>query len=493
MIQSRENIQKFYVTTPIYYVNDVPHIGHAYTMVLADVLARWHRLRGDKVFFLTGTDEHGAKIEKAAQDNHELPQDFVDKISEKYKDSWQKLNISYNRFLRTTEESHSRAVTNIINRIWENGDIYKGEYEGWYCVPDETFLTNLQLIKGACPFCGREVKRVKEEAYFFRLSKYKDALLKLYAEEKSFLAPDNLANEIIARVSAGLKDLDITRTTVKWAIAFPKDKEHYVYVWVDALTNYLSGLDWPESGKFEEFWPPTVQIVGKEINWFHAVIWPSMLLSAGLELPKTILAHGWWTVNGEKMSKSKGNVVDPVKIVEKYSADALRYFFVREMPIGSDGNFSETNLINRINNELVADLGNFLNRVVTMAEKFDGTIAGTPELESKLDMKGIMDSMAALNIYGAIEKIWEFLRAANKYVNDNSVWSLEGAKKSNALYNLLESARIIAILISPFMPETAQKISMQLGVPLGGIDECKFAAYAGKVTKGEYLFQKIRR
>jgi methionyl-tRNA synthetase len=482
--------KKFYITTPIYYVNDKPHIGHAYTTIIADILARWHRIKGEKVFFLTGTDEHGEKVEKAAKDVGKSPKEFVDEIVEQFKSTWKKLNISYDDFIRTTEERHEKVVIEVIKKIAENGDIYKGEYEGWYCTPCESFWTEIQLKNGKCPQCEREVKRLKEESYFFRLSKYQEKLLKFYEENPEFLSPSFRAAEIINRVKGGLKDISITRTTVKWAIPFPLDTKHFIYVWVDALINYISALGL-ESEKFNEFWPADVHLVGKEINWFHSVIWPAMLMSAGFELPKKVFAHGWWTVEGKKMSKSLGNVVNPVEIAEKYSADALRYFLVREMPLGDDGDFSEKSLIARINGELVADLGNLVYRVVTLAEKFDGKIEGEPELEKNLDLEKIDDFMEKFDLFNALNEIWKFVRAANKYINEKEVWKLKDKELANALYNLLEACRIIAILIYPFMPSTAEKINEQLGVKLGSLKDCKFKKFEGKVKKGEYLFKKV--
>ncbi len=489
--QHGDHISKFYITTPIYYVNSVPHIGTAYTTIMSDILARWHRIAGDDVFFLTGTDEHGEKVAKAASANGESPKEFTDRISVKFIDVWKKLNISYDRFIRTTEAEHTKTVDRFVQLLSDSGDIYKGEYAGWYCVPDETFLTELQLVNGKCPECGREVKWVKEEAYFFRLSKYKDRLLEYYKSHKDFLSPEFRSKEISNRVEGGLKDLDITRISVDWAIGFQPDPKHYIYVWIDALTNYLTGIDWPDGEKFKEFWPADVHVVGKEINWFHSVIWPAMLMSAKMELPKKVFAHGWLTVAGEKMGKSKGNAIDPVQLADRYSADALRYFCAREIPFGRDGDFSEAKLVERINNELVADLGNFLNRVVTMAEKFGGKIEGEPELEGKLDLDGIRKSMDELDTLSALDVIWKFLGELNKYVNDKAVWKLKDKELSNALYNLLEGARIMSILISPFMPDTAARMAEQIGVKLGTLKDCKFGEFNGKVSKKGFLFKKV--
>ena len=482
--------EKFYVTTPIYYVTDAPHIGNTYPTVAADIIARWHRLRGEKVFFLTGTDEHGEKVQKAADAAKEEPKVFVDKISLRYKEAWKTLGISYDKFIRTTDPEHLDAVARFISKLVENGDVYKGQYEGWYCVPDESFFTELQLKDGKCPDCGREVKKVKEDSYFFKLSKYQDRLLELYDKNEDFLSPKLRRQEVINRVKGGLKDVSMTRTTVKWAVPFPGDKDHFVYVWVDALINYISALGWPD-GTFKVFWPADVHIVGKEINWFHSVIWPAMLMSAGIELPAMIFAHGWWTSEGKKMSKSLGNFVDPVSLSSKYSVDAIRYVLMREMPFGEDGDFSEESLKARINGELVADLGNLVYRVLTLAEKFDGKFDGSADLEKHLDVVGIDESMDRLDYYGALEKIWAFIRSSNKYINDNKVWSLKGAEMSNALYNLLEACRICSILLYPFMPDTAQSIAQQLGVEMGTLKDCKFGAFTGKPKRGKMLFEKV--
>ena len=484
------DLPKFYVTTPIYYVNDKPHIGHAYATIVADVLARWHRLKGDDVFFLTGTDEHGEKIETAAKNAGKAPKEFVDGIVVTFKDAWRQLDISYDYFIRTSDQSHEAIVAELIKKLAASQDVYKGYYEGWYCVPDESFWTELQLVDGKCPVCEREVKRVKEETYFFRLSKYQDRLLKLYEQNPDFLSPKSIAKEIINRVKDGLKDVSITRTTVKWAVPFPLDKNHYVYVWVDALSNYITALDWPTGEKFNEFWPADVHIVGKEINWFHSVIWPAMLFSAGIAPPKMVFAHGWWTVDGKKMGKSLGNAIDPITLANKYSLDALRYTLLREMPLGDDGDFSEKTLIVRLNNELAAELGNLLTRTLTIVEKFNGEITGRPELESSLDVKKIDDLMDKMDTFNAISEIFAFIKATNKYINDKEPWKQEADALGNVLYNLLEAIRVIGILVSPFMPGTTEKINSQLGVPKGALKDCKFGKFTGKPKKGEYLFQK---
>ena len=472
-------------------MTDAPHLGHAYTTIIADTLARWHRLKGDDVFFLTGTDEHGSKIEKAAKAANLSTREFSDKIVVTYTNLWSLLRISNDSFVRTTDARHEETVPKIIERVKANGDLYLAEYEGWYCVPDETFFTDLQLKDGKCPECGRAVERLKEKSYFFRLSKYQDRLLKFYEDNPDFLSPESRSLEIINRVKGGLKDLSVSRSAVKWGVPFPGDPDHTVYVWVDALINYLSALGWPDGQKFSDYWPPDVHIVGKEINWFHSVIWPALLFSAGIEPPKRVFAHGWWTVEGEKMGKSKGNAISPTEVVGKYSVDAFRYFLISEMPLEDDGDYSEKKLVSRINGELVADLGNLLYRVISLAEKFDGKIEGKPELEDALELSSIGVFMEKVDPHSALEAVWKFVRRSNKYVNDRKVWELKGAELGDALYNLLEACRIIAILISPFMPDTAEAICAQLGVRLGTLEDCRFGPFEGKVKKGAYLFKKV--
>lgn len=482
-------MEKFYITTPIYYVNDKPHIGHAYTTIIADVFARWHRMKGEKVFFLTGTDEHGGKIEKAAAEKNKTPQQLVDENCQKYKITWEKLNVSYDKFIRTTDEYHESAVKAFIKKVWDNGDIYKGEYEGFYCLPDERYITESELVGGKCPDCGRDVQKIKEEAYFFRLSKYKEQIVKLI--ENGLIIPEKNANEILSRLNGELKDLDITRKSVSWGIKFPFDESHSVYVWFDALLNYLSALNWPDGSEFKEFWPADIHLVGKEIVWFHSVIWPAMLLSAGLSMPKTVMAHGWWTVEGRKMSKSIGNVVDPVEMADRYSADAFRYFLLREKPTWEDGDFSESALKERINGELMANLSNLVARVLTIAARFDGRIEGKVELEDFMKKEDIIEDFEKNDLYSALNLVFEGVRKINKYVNDKEPWKLQGKELANVLYNSLEAIRISAVFLKPFMPSTAEKIEKKLGINSQSLDDAVFREFTTKVERGENLFNKV--
>ena len=480
---------KFYITTPIYYVNDKPHIGTAYTTVIADIFARWYRLSGKEVFFLTGTDEHGGKIEKSARDKNKTPLELVNENSQKYKAVWEKLNISYDKFIRTTDPLHEAAVQKFIKKVWDDGDIYKGEYEGFYCLPDERYVTENELVDGKCPDCGREVQKIKEEAYFFKLSRYKDAIIQLI--ENGLIIPKKNANEILSRLKGELKDLDITRKSVSWGIKFPFDESHSVYVWFDALLNYLSALGWPDGKLFNEFWPADIHLVGKDIAWFHSVIWPAMLLSAGLEPPKRVMAHGWWTVDGKKMSKSTGNVVDPVEMAEKYGADAFRYFLIREKPTWDDGDFSESALKNRINGELMSDLSNLVARVLTIAEKFSGKIEGDKELEGFIDKNKLAESFDNCDLYSALNLVFDGIRKINKYINDREPWKLKDGELSNVLYNALEAIRITAIFLKPFMPSTAEKIGEKLNVKDQTILDADFKEFTSRVHRGENLFNRL--
>ncbi|MEM3091238.1 MAG: class I tRNA ligase family protein [Candidatus Pacearchaeota archaeon] len=446
-----EERKKFYVTTAIDYVNAEPHIGHAYQKIIADVIARWHKLKGEKVFFLTGTDEHGQKIAQSAKEAGMSPVDFVNKISKKFLDSWDKLNIKYDRFIRTTDKDHENFVQEFIKEI--KNDIYKGFYEGLYCVGCERFYTEKDLNNGQCIFHpGKELKRVREETYYFKLSKYKKDLLKIYKENPNFILPPERRNEIINRVKEGLQDLSITRTNFSWGIPFPLDKKHVVYVWFDALLNYLSG-----AGKNQEFWPANVHLLGKDNGWFHAVIWPAMLLSAKKELPKTVFIHGFLTFNGQKISKSLGNVVSPDYLVEKYGADSIRYYILRNFVFGEDGDFSEKILIERHNNELADKLGNLVNRVAVLVEKY-GTEKTENKLIKNLDFKKIDRLFENYQFDKVLNEIFSFIDRCNEYVQNKRLWE---TKDKKALFELVECIKEIAKLLSPFIPESSEKIIKQ--------------------------------
>lgn len=506
----------FYITTPIYYVNDVPHIGHAYTTIACDVLSRWHRMKQEATYFLTGTDEHGQKVQQAAAGRGITPQELCDEVVVNFRRLWEVLGIRNDDFIRTTEERHTKVVRQIFRTLAEKDDIYKGTYEGWYCVPCETYFPDAQIDEERlCPDCRRELVRMSEESYFFRLSRYQDALIEHYEKNPGAIMPKARYNEVMSFIRGGLQDLSISRTTLKWGIPVPGDEKHVVYVWLDALANYLSALGYPESGGiWEKYWPYAHHMVGKDIIRFHAVIWPAVLMALGVKPPVRIFAHGWWTVEGDKMSKSKGNVVDPFEMADLYGKDAFRYFVMREVPFGSDGDFSELGLVGRINSDLANDLGNLLNRTLQMIEKYrGGALPDASVLSCANDVDRALASLAQRTVTdmdrqidefaldSALKTLWAFIGAGNKYIDETQPWKLgregEGTRLDVVLRSLWEVLRLAAILVYPYIPETAGRIWRQLG--LG--DEMKGTERAGwtwstsadgiVVEKGDVLFPRI--
>lgn len=471
----------FYITTPIYYPSAKLHIGHAYCTTIADAIARFHRLEGDDVFFLTGSDEHGLKIQQKAEEAGVTPIEYTDKIVAGFQNLWKRLSISNDDFIRTTQKRHERVVQEIFRRIYAKGDIYKGEYKGLYCTPCESYWTEHQLDEnGCCPDCHRPVQEVAEEAYFFKMSKYQDRVLQYIEDHPDFIQPVSRRNEMINFIKQGLDDLCISRTSFNWGIPVPIDPKHVIYVWFDALTNYLTPigyLDDPE--KFHKYWPADLHLVGKEIVRFHTIIWPCILMALDLPLPKKVYGHGWLIVDGDKMSKSKGNVVDPIGLIDEFGADAIRYFLLREINLGQDGNFSRDALVGRINSDLANDLGNLLHRTLSMTLKFQDGVVKAPAGESDVDRSLKEDAretvaffeknMEDMQLSLTIKKVWAFISRANKYIDETAPWALakDPAKKqelANVLYNLTEALRVISVLISPFMPTTAVRIWQQLGL-----------------------------
>lgn len=503
--------EKYYITTPIYYPSANFHIGHCYTTIIADSIARYQRLKEKDVFFLTGTDEHGQKIENKAKEKGVTPKEYVDEIVENAKDLWKSLGISYDKFIRTTDEYHEKAVQKIFDKLYEQNDIYLDKYKGLYCTPCESFWTETQLVDGKCPDCGREVSLVEEESYFFRLSKYQKRIEELYKNNPDFIKPESRKNEMINNfLKPGLDDLCVSRTTFSWGIPVDFDPKHVIYVWIDALTNYITALGYlsDDDSLFKKYWPADLHLVGKEIVRFHAIIWPALLMALDLPLPKQVFGHGWLKIDGGKISKSLGNYKDPREYIDKYGVDAVRYYALREVSFGSDGNFSEEALIARTNADLANTLGNLLNRTIAMTNKyFDGVISNSKvneEIDTELinkasNLKSVVDkNMEKLYISDALEEIFNFLRECNKYIDDTTPWVLAKEEKlerlQTVLYNLLESIRISSVLLTPFMPTTTEKIFKQLNTNLNTYDTLnEFGALENnhKLGQIEVLFKRI--
>ena len=502
----------YYITTPIYYPSTNLHIGNTYTTVAADAIARFKRLTGHEVMFLTGTDEHGQKIERIANEKGITPKEHVDEIVAGIKDLWKMMNISYDKFIRTTDDYHVKAVQEIFKKLYDQGDIYKDSYEGLYCTPCESFWTETQLVNGNCPDCGRPVEKAKEEAYFFKMSKYADRLIQYIEEHPDFIQPESRKNEMLNNfLRPGLQDLCVSRTSFTWGIPVSFDEKHVIYVWIDALSNYITALGYGQENQelYNKFWPADVHLIGKDILRFHTIYWPIMLMALGLELPKQVFGHGWLLVDGGKMSKSKGNVVDPVVLVNMFGADAVRYYLLREIPFGSDGLFNNEIFIKKVNTDLANDLGNLLSRTIAMVYKyFDGVIQA-PTCKEAIDDElinlalstpgKVEASIDALKIPEALESIWTLISRANKYIDETTPWILakDEEKKERlgtVLYNLLETLRFVSVMISPFLTETSAKINAQLNTKVTtweSLKEFNGTVAGDKVVKGDVIFPRI--
>ena len=507
------NTERFYISTPIYYPSDRLHIGHAYTTVVADSLARWHKFAGRKVLFVTGSDEHGQKIERIAKAKGVQPQEYVDAIVSTFKQLWKRLNVEYDDFVRTTEPRHHKAVQTVFQKIYEKGDIYKSTYKGWYCTPCETFWVETKLQDGNCPDCGRPVELVEEESYFFKISKYADRLLKHIEENPDFIRPESRRNEMVSFVKSGLEDLCVSRTTFDWGIPVPIDERHVIYVWFDALTNYLTAAGYPDDhARLAEWWPADVHLVGKEIMRFHTIIWPIILMALDLPLPKTVFGHGWLLFDNDKMSKSKGNVVDPNLLIDEFGVDPIRYFLMREVSFGQDGNFSRRALIERTNADLANDLGNLLNRSLAMLNKYFNGVVPEPKDATDLDREFVqsvgglgaeLDSLLKdLHLNEALAKIWQLIGRANKHIDQRAPWALAKDEASQGelatvMYNLVETLRIVALLVTPFLPETGAKIWAQLGISESLTEQTLADTEFGRLKpatvtkKGDPIFPRI--
>lgn len=507
----------FYITTPIYYPSDKLHIGHAYSTVCGDAMARYKRLRGYDVRYLTGTDEHGQKIERKAKEAGKTPQEFVDGIVTGIKELWAKMEISYDDFIRTTDTRHKQAVEKIFARLLEQGDIYKDTYEGWYCTPCESFYLESKLVEGNCPDCGRPVEKVKEESYFFRMSKYADRLVQYYEENLDFIQPESRKNEMINNfIKPGLEDLAVSRTSFDWGIKVPGDPKHVIYVWIDALSNYITALGYgsEDDSLYKKYWPADVHLMSKEIVRFHTIYWPIMLMALGEPLPKKVFAHGWLLMKEGKMSKSKGNVVDPVTLIDRYGLDALRYYLLREVAFGSDGTFTPEGFVERVNSDLANDIGNLLNRSLVMVQKyFDGVVPppveGATEFDAGLQqtareaVEKVEEAMERMEFSVALSSIWTLISRANKYIDETQPWNLakneaDRDKLGSVMYHLVEAQRIASVLLQPFLTQTPKKVWEQLGLSdSASVTQWEsvrtFGLYpAGtKVQKGEPMFPRL--